>query len=92
MNESTTHVAGPLVGFRKLDRAIQRCAVCGEKLEDLRPSRVSVFSSDGCNELPQFPEAYLVRVTPGNPKAFHVIGDFREVDLPDDFCLRLVEE
>jgi hypothetical protein len=89
---SVTHVAGPAVGFRKLDRFIQRCAVCGAKLEDLRPSRVSMVSTDGRNDLPQFPEAHLVRVTEGNPRHFEVLGEFTKADLPDDFCLDLVEE
>lgn len=89
---SVTHVAGPLIGFRRQDRAIQRCAVCGEKLEDLHPSRIVVMSTDGNNEIPQFPVAHLVTVTEGNPKRFDVLGPFETTDLPDDFCLALVEE
>lgn len=88
---TTTHLAGPVVTFGKLDRLIQRCAVCGEKLEDLRPSCVSVMSKNGNNELPQFAEAHLIQVTEGNPKRFLDLGDFTQVELPDDFCLRLVE-
>ena len=91
---STTHVAGPQIGFRKLDRAIQRCAVCGEKLDDLRPSRIMVACTrpGDVPTIPSFPEAHLIRVTEGNPKRFEVLGDFRTADLPDDFCLSLVEE
>lgn len=92
MTNTTTHVAGPLVGFEKLDRAIQRCAVCGEKLEDMRPSRVMVMSTNGDNSIPRFAEAHLIRVSYGeNPKSFIDLGDFREAELPDDFCLKLVE-
>lgn len=89
---TTTHVAGPVVGFAKLDRVIQRCAVCGYKLEDLRPSQIAMVSSDGHNDIPQFPEAHFVRVTEGNPKRFEVLGEFTIADMPEDFCLSLVEE
>lgn len=90
---SVTHVVGPLVGFSKLDRVIQRCAVCGEKLEDMRPSCVAVARPDGEHgtHIPEFPEAHLLRVTEGNPKSFIVLGKFTEGELPDDFCLELVE-
>lgn len=90
---SVTHVAGPVVIFNKLDRVIQRCAVCGYKLEDLVPSRVAVLSTRGPSDggLPQFDQAHLIRVTEGNPKHFEDLGNFTEVDLPDDFCLALVE-
>lgn len=89
---STTHVAGPLIGFTKLDRAIQRCAVCGYKLEDLIPSRISIVSTDGNNDIPQFAIAHLIRVEEGNPKHFSDLGHFATEDLPDDFCLNLVEK
>ena len=88
---TVTHVVGPVVVFSKLDRVIQRCAVCGEKIEDYRPSRIAIVSSDGNNDLPQFPECKLLRVTEGNPKSFVVVGDFINDPLPDDFCLALVE-
>ena len=89
---SVTHVVGPVVAFVKLDRVIQRCAVCGEKLEDFRPSRIAISSTDGNSRMPQFPEAHLVRVTEGNPKSFVMLGEFVKAELPDDFCLSLVEQ
>jgi hypothetical protein len=92
MSQSVTHVVGPYVVFRALDRIIQRCAICGEKLEDIRPSRVAVVSTNGNNDLPIFPEGHLIRVTEGNPKEFVILGDFAKGLLPDDFCLSLVEE
>ncbi len=89
---TTTHVAGPVVQFGKLDRVIQRCAVCGEKLEDLRPSCIMVASTDEKDRgIPQFAEAHLIRVTEGNPRGFVDLGDFTKEPLPDDFCLSLVE-
>ena len=93
MFETTTHIAGPLVRFRDIDRAIQRCAVCGEKLEDIRPSCTAVLSTRGDSSLPQFPQAHLVRVSGDEAcKRFEVLGGAEVVGLPDDFCLRLVEE
>lgn len=89
---TTTHVVGPQVRFSKLDRVIQRCAVCGEKLDDYRPSRIAIISSDGDCSLPSFAEARLLRVTEGTPKSFVDVGDFINDPLPDDFCLKLVEE
>ncbi len=88
---SVTHVAGPVVRFNKLDRLIQRCAICGYKLEDLIPSCVLVASINGNDELPSFEECHLIRVTEGNPKHFEDLGNFVTATLPDDFCLPLVE-
>jgi hypothetical protein len=89
---TTTHLAGPLVVFSKLDRAIQRCAVCGEVLEDMQPSCISVVSTRSDDHgLPQFAEAHLIEATEGNPKQFLDLGDFTKVDLPNNFCLALVE-
>lgn len=87
---STTHVAGLVVKFRVLDRVIQRCAVCGEKLEDLRPSRIAVCSTDD-RGLPVFGEGRLVEVIDGNPRSFIDCGDFETAELPENFCLALVE-
>jgi hypothetical protein len=90
---SVTHVAGPMVGLVKLDRAVQRCALCGYKLEDFRPSRIAVASTAGApDQIPQFPERHLIRVSGDNPRHFIVLGDFVDTDLPEDFCLALVEE
>ena len=90
---SVTHVVGPMIGFKELDRVIQRCAVCGEKLEDYHPSRIAIQITEGSGAcLPMFPEAKLLRVQEGNPKSYTVLGDFETYPLPEDFCLSLVEE
>jgi hypothetical protein len=90
---STTHVVGPQVVFGKLDRAIQRCAICGEKLDDYRPSRIAIVGTSGApSGLPSFGEGRLLRVSDGNPKSFVDVGDFVNDPLPDDFCLSLVEQ
>ena len=84
---SVTHVAGPVVGFTRLDRAIQRCAVCGEVLIDVIPSRMSVPIGQDTS-VPSYAEAHLIRVD-GVMSAD--LGSFITEELPDDFCLALVE-
>lgn len=88
---SVTHVAGPCVIFGKADRLIQRCAVCGYKLEDVHPSRLAFPTTDE-RGLPKFGEGRMIQVNEGNPKRFLDVGDFQTGTLPDDFCLSLVEE
>lgn len=89
---STTHVAGPVVEFKKADRFIQRCMVCGEALIKMIPSRV-VFAAVGplageVSKLSHWGIGRLVRID-GN---YHSdVGDFEKDPLPDDFCLSLVE-
>ena len=89
---STTHIAGPMVGLRKEDIAVQRCALCGEALIRCRPSRMAVPAGMG-PALTQFAQEHLIRVTQGNPTQFADLGRFSDptVELPDDFCLPLVE-
>lgn len=84
---SVTHVAGPAVSFTSLDRVIQRCVVCGDVLEDFRPSCVMVVGGGG-GGVPVWPERHLVHVD-GAQRI--VLGDFGNAPLPDDFCLALVE-
>ena len=90
---SVTHVAGPVVSIRSINRAVQRCAMCGEKLADSR-GQMGCVGPDG--EPPEFvhwEERHLIRVTEGNPTHSEDIGDFGDpaIDLPEDFCLSLVE-
>lgn len=87
---STSHVAGIAVGIWSADIFIQRCALCGEVLQDLRPSRLAVPDGD-YRGLPEFKAAGVYRVTQGNPTSFIFLGDFAKIALPDDFCLPLVE-
>lgn len=96
---STTHVAGPWVGFKAEDRLIQRCMVCGEKLIDLKPSCTHVaVPPENQDEksieryIPTFSPGRMIQVSEGNPKQFLDVGDFKVDPLPDDFCLALVEE
>lgn len=88
---STTHVAGIAIGIKSEDIFIQRCALCGYVLQDLRPSRIMVQGSDD-RGLPEFAVGGLYQITEGNPTSFIHLGDFAKVDeLPSDFCLPLVE-
>ena len=89
---SATHVAGPVVAFKKLDRVLQRCVVCGYKLLDCHPSRMAVPEGQD-RSLTTFGEADLIQVEEGNPTSYIRVGKFADVDiLPDDFCLALVED
>jgi hypothetical protein len=88
---TTTHLAGPVIHFQ--GRVIQRCAVCGEKLEDYHLNRIAVISTCGNTEPPHFAEAHCIQVSEGNPKRFLDLGAFTEIEtIPDDFCISLVEE
>jgi len=88
---STSHIAGIVVGIESADIWIQRCAMCGEVLQDLHPSRCAFESSDD-HTLPQFAVGGVYRVTDGNPTQFIFLGDFNDLSgLPNDFCLPLVE-
>lgn len=75
--ETVTHVAGPpvMVG----DRIIQRCPVCGEKLADTKEDE----DFDGWGE------GSLVCID-GTRQVY--MGEFLDMkELPEDFCLTLVE-
>jgi len=90
---SVTHIAGPCVGFKREDRMIQRCCLCGAVLIDDKPSRMAV--PKGMEDaLPHFADGHLIRVTEGNPTQYLDLGRFADpaVSLPDDFCYPLVEE
>jgi hypothetical protein len=41
--------------------------------------------------IPRFAEAHLIRVEGHFPQTFTDLGSFLTEDLPDDFCLALVE-
>ena len=78
MLDMATHIAGPVV--RIGNRLIQRCALCGDKLLD-------------CNmvgrQLNVWGEGAFVQAGRGE---LNYAGDFLNAsELPDDFCLELVE-
>ena len=86
MHGSVTHVAGPLIKVGP--RIVQRCPVCGEKLNDSR-DLANAASSDGPPEFLSWVEGALVQFQGARQS---VVGDFFQVTpLPDDFCLELVE-
>lgn len=88
---SVTHVAGISIGIKSVDLWIQRCALCGEVLQDLKPSRIFVPEGEDMKP-PEFKVGGLYRITQGNPKSFIFLGDFAEIQrLPDDFCFSLLE-
>ena len=84
---SVTHVAGPVVKVH--NRVVQRCALCGEKLVDnayaVSPLRLDGSPPDCC----VWAERCLVHCDTGRMVAGK---DFvASEELPDDFCLALVE-
>ena len=89
---SVTHIAGPFVGFKREDRMIQRCSLCGAVLIDSKPSLMAVPAGMEA-ALPHFADGHLIQVTEGNPTQYTDLGRFSDpsVSLPDDFCLSLVE-
>ncbi len=86
--DTVTHVAGPVVYFKAITRAIQRCAVCGEKLRDNLNEHGPVGPKGEPPLAFMWTECHFVQVD-GNRTTD--TGDFREGKLPRDFCLALVE-
>ena len=78
--ETTTHIVGPYV--RIGNRVIQRCLICGEKLWDVRGPLAECCWTEG---------ALLVV----SEHEMRQRGDFLSMrgltQLPDDFCIDLVE-
>lgn len=83
---STTHFAGHIVGVN--GRLIQRCSVCGLKLAD---NRNYPLNADGTvAELPAWEPGHLVRQE-GDPPVWIDLGRVSD-NVPEDFCIELVEE
>lgn len=83
---SVTHLAGPVVSIQ--GRAIQRCAVCGEKLCD-NLGMVAPCEPDGSDAIfLVWQEAAFVQME-GNRTS--LAGNLRTDPVPDDFCMALVE-
>lgn len=80
MLQTVSHVVGPFVQIG--DRVVQRCALCGEKLADTK-------EPDRLGRVVVWNEGLLVRCQNG---IMFKVGDLLNNDeLPDDFCLPLVE-
>lgn len=88
MNETVTHVAGPVVTIA--GRSIQRCPVCGEKLCDSLGQAGPLEPDGSPPKFCHWQQKALVRVTSGNPTQYEMVGEFGD-PMPDDFCLALVE-
>ena len=85
---SVTHIAGPVAEIG--DRKIQRCIVCGEKLEDNFAILSGMVASVG-SAPPKFLSwevGCLVQVD-GNRRSTLAHDD--GTNLPDDSCIDLVE-
>lgn len=95
MNLSVTHVAGPVVTIRSINRSIQRCAICGAKLRDNLNEHGPLSQNGEPPEMLVYQEGAMVRLEEigiGMARA-QVIGSFMDnsVPMPDDNCLSLVE-
>jgi len=78
-----THLAGPCMVI--LERAIQRCAICGFKLADSLGQMAPV----GDSEFHAWPEKAFVEVEVGQPTRFSVVGSLTdEKPLPATLCER----
>ena len=87
---STTHVAAPYVALN--GRLIQRCAVCGEKLNDSKNEMAPVRPDGSAQEPLHWPPMRLVRVTHGNPSRWEVLDEPADGKMPDDSCFDLIED
>ena len=91
--KTVTHLAGPPVTLMGgINRIIQRCAVCGEKLADRdRP----ILSIPGNEMLTAYAQGHLVRFYPEKGEGVFVsMGAISKLraGLPEDFCLKQVEK
>lgn len=91
--KSICHVAGPVVAIRSINRAVQRCAMCGEKLADNKNQTGPVGPNGESPEWSHWAEAHLIRVEGTNPTHYADVGDWRDesIPVPEDFCIDLVE-
>lgn len=83
-----THLTGPVITIGP--RVIQRCAVCGLKLVD----NVNYpLKTDGTVEaIPVWQPRCFIRQE-GDPPTWTAVCDLNDDDdVPEDFCLELVEE
>ena len=79
---SLTHVAAPAIQIG--DRVIQRCAICGEKLIDARPSMHDFLQKAGLIDIK------LATWDAGAYVRIHNNSQVR-VNVPDNLCIVLVE-
>lgn len=71
-------------------RVIQRCAVCGEKLYDsLQQEGRYILSSEDAAGLPTYTVGACVRFRDG--EVVEAFGVPPNSDMPEDFCIALVE-
>jgi hypothetical protein len=89
--ETVTHVAGPIVGIKRENRFIQRCAWCGAILIDTKNTETLVSDAlEPGRVIRGFGESRLVRVKKGSTvdinQSFH-----DPIPLPKDFCFKLAE-
>lgn len=86
---SVTHIAGPRI--EACGRIVQRCSLCGFKLCDSKNVMMPVRPDGSAPEFATWEPGRLVRVTEGNPTAWHLLPD-DDGRLPDDTCFDLLED
>ena len=86
MSSTITHLAGPTVVIN--NRAIQRCAICGQKLCDSKGQMAPLNPDGSAPQFNAFAEKALVQVEAGQPTRYSVIGSLEDGNphWPDDFC------
>lgn len=84
---TTTHIAGPCLVYD--GRVIQRCAVCGKKLVDMRTDPPGVFGPGGYTAMTLIQEKGSKN---GATSTFVPAPVPADQKLPPDNCFALVEE
>lgn len=81
-----THLAGPCVVIS--GRAIQRCAICGQKLADSKGQDGPVGPNGEPPRFNAWAEKAFVQVESGNLTRYSVIGSLNDdkKNFPEDFC------
>lgn len=95
MNDTTVHLAGNTVTIGS--RMIQRCLICGYKLNDIDFERVAIMQTPGCptpSSVRGFEVGHLIEVSGTNPVHFADIGDTHQPSFNtawENCCIHLVE-
>lgn len=88
---STTHMAGVFIQVGPW--AIQRCAICGHSLIETDVRQIAVPAGSKFDGVGRWETGALVQEEGSRQSVVGVLPeDFNIANLPEDFCLNLVEQ